>query len=59
MKAHTTHPDNLYELGYLFLMYYFFKLVAFRLIIMIFNYLCAIHVYETFPKKGKLINIEF
>ena len=39
--------DDFYEIGYLFLMHYLFKLVAFRLIIMLFNYLCANHVYET------------
>ena len=63
--THTTHPDDLYEVGYLFLMHYLFKLIAFRLIIMmIINYLCAIHVYERFPKKRKtnkyrVLDVEF
>ena len=46
-------------------MHYLFKLIAFRLIIMMkINYLCAIHVYERFPKKRKtnkyrVLDVEF
>ena len=50
-RTHTTHPDDLYEDDYLFRIHYLFKLVAFRLIIRIFNYSCEIHVYEKFPKQ--------
>ena len=35
----------------LFLIHYLFKLVAFSPKIMLFNYLCDIHVYERFPKQ--------
>ena len=50
-RTHTTHPDDLYEDDYVFRIHYLFKLLAFRLIIRIFNYSCEIHVYEKFPKQ--------
>ena len=53
--THTTHPDDLCEVGYLFLMHYLLKVVAFKLIIMIFNYLCAImfRIHENLGKNPK------